>query len=96
MKRTLAAAFAAAIGVGGMLWADPLSATSDNSPHSGPGAHAHHVYNESGCHDVQSPDMGGSERGTHRAALNNGAPSHDGMHHGTCQQHATAGLHPAD
>ena len=88
MKRTLAAAFAAAIGVGGMLWADPLAATGDNSPHSGPGAHPHHVVNEGGCHDIQSPPMEPDrERGHHRVAFQDDG-GHDRWHHGPCSAHS--------
>ena len=85
MKRTITA-FAAAAGVAALLWADPLAAQSDNPPHQHDASHPHHVHNPSGCHDVQAPPMGGSARGTHRAALNNGMNS-DGMHHGTCASH---------
>ena len=86
MKRTLLAG-AAAVGVATLLWADPLSAASENAPHEHDASHPHHVLNASGCHDIQAPDMGGSPRGTHRAAINNGASTNDGMHHGTCEGH---------
>ena len=85
MKRTIIAS-AAAVGVGALLWASPLAATGENSPHSGPGAHPHHKVNASGCHDIQAPPMEPGSRGLHRAALNDD-DGHDKMHHGTCAGH---------
>ena len=90
MKR-IAVAAAAAVGVIGLLGVGPLAATDENSPHSGPGSHPHHVHNPEGCQDIPAPNMEGGSRGLHNAANRennaNDENSHDNMHHGSCAAH---------
>ncbi len=85
MRRSIAGVLlSTVVGVGAFVPA--ALATDENSPHSGPGAHPHHVHKGNGeCETIDERRFEPDARGMHRAAMESG-PDH-GVWHGSCASH---------
>lgn len=85
MKRLIAIAGLSSVAILGPLSGSPGAAPAERAPHSGPGAHPHHVHTgNGGCRDIDSVFFEPSGRGLHRGSNESGPER--GPFHGTCEE----------
>ncbi len=85
MKRLITIAGLSSLAILGPLPGGTGAEPAEQAPHSGPGAHPHHVHTgNGGCRDIDSVLFEPSGRGLHRGSNESGPER--GPFHGTCEE----------